>query len=182
MRMRCFRSGRPARWGGHVAAIGLTVLLGLGTVTGCGASAGAGGDDPGGGGPAPGATGPAGSPGTGAGYGSVGGGSDGTDGADGGGGDGGTYGDPGVPGVAPPSDSKDWDSISVGLDGGIGGVDSTCPSPDQIDYPYCSSPPSPTDGGGASPVTDPPVGDTLPPVDPSAAPGDNGAGLSPGPT
>ncbi|MFI9831778.1 hypothetical protein ACIHIX_29320 [Streptomyces sp. NPDC051913] len=164
------------------AAIGLTVLLGLGAVTGCGASAGAGGDDPGGGGPASGATGPAGSPDAGVGYGGVGGGSDGADGAGGGGGDGGTDGDPGVPGVAPPSDGTGRDSISVGLDGGIGGIDSACPSPEQGDYPNCSSPPSPTDGGGASPVIDPPIGDTQPSGDSSLAPGDDGASPSPGPT
>ncbi|AZP18363.1 hypothetical protein EJC51_21075 [Streptomyces aquilus] len=178
MRVRCFRS-RPGRWGGHAGAVGLMVVLGLGAVTGCGASAGADGDDPGGGGPAPAATGSAGAQSDGDGYGS--GGSGGA--ADGsGGGGGGANGDPGVSGVAPPSDIDNWDSISVGLDGGIGGVDSACPSPQEGFYPDCSLPPSPTDGGGESPVIDPPVGDSQPPVDPSAAPGDDGAGLTPEPT
>ncbi|KUN21490.1 hypothetical protein AQJ23_31740 [Streptomyces antibioticus] len=83
--------------------------------------------------------------------------------------------------MAPPSNTDNRDSISVGLDGGIGGVDSSeCPLPDQIDYPNCYPSPSPTDGGGSL-VSDPPVGDTLPPTDPSAAPGD-GEDFSPEPT
>lgn len=167
MRVQCVRRS--------VAAVCLTV--GLGLTAGCGSGAGAGGEDPGGGGPAPGVSAPA----T-AGGGGTGGGSDSGGGAEGGGGLGG---DPGVEGVAPPpTDTGDNDEIEVGTDGSIGGVSdpsSLCPSPDQVDYPYCYPSTSPTDGGGQPPVADPSIGDTQPPAGDTDTPTD-GAAPSPEPS